>query len=95
MKMDPTRRSALEGKGQLCSAYGLSMYNDHEKAVHAYKKLKKIVKNIKVSIGDSLASGVLNNGSGLMTPPGKNGHFDFYPDKSTKLEATFKVKNKL
>lgn len=61
------------------SGYALSCFGNESKAVVRYKALKSTFKQISLTIGDSLASGVIRNVDGRITKEDVwTSHFDFY-----------------
>ncbi|MCR4958515.1 MAG: hypothetical protein K6B13_07935 [Prevotella sp.] len=77
------------------SLLALSCFTTIEKAEAFYTNLRKAFRNAAVSIGDSLAQGILTNDDGMMTTPSNNGHFDFYEYEGCDLNNTFHVTKKL
>ena len=71
------------------SGYALSCFEDEHKAIKKYDLLKATCKNIKLSIGDALSYGVLDENDGLVTVSNDEYHYDLYEfhncDLSTKL----------
>jgi hypothetical protein len=60
-----------------------------------FKYQKQIDELIAVSIGNSLAEGVLTNDDGKNTAPSNNGHFDFYEYEGCDLSKSFQITKQL
>jgi len=89
-KQKPRRVITDTNKGCLStSGYALSCFEDEQKAIKKYDLLKAICKNIKLSIGDALSYGVLDENDGWVTVSNDESHYDLYEfhncDLSTKL----------
>ena len=93
---NPKRMIQDIGKGEAdTSLLALSCFASNSQAEHFYGNLQKTFKNIKSSIGDALAEGVLTNEDGLKTATGSNGHFDFYEFEQCDLNQSFKITKRL
>lgn len=68
------------------------MYDSERQAIHAFKRLAKSMKNIRKTIGDSLASGQLEPEHGLSTDSNNSGHFDLHPYANIDWLKTFEPK---
>lgn len=77
------------------SLLSLSCFSTSAKAETFYTNLRKAFKNISTSLGDSLAAGKLNNGDGMKTATGYNGHFDFYEYEGCDLNSSFQITKNL
>lgn len=73
------------------SLLALSCFASNSQAERFYGNLQKAFKNVKSSIGDALAEGVLTNEDGLKTTTSPNGHFDFYEFEQCDLNRSFKI----
>jgi len=74
-----------------CSGYALSLFNKLENAIKRYVKLQKSVRNIKKTIGDHIASGLIDKSDGYVTEPNKHGHFDLHEFDDVHLKNKFSV----
>lgn len=83
-----------QGKGNT-SLLALSCFTTSEHACHFYHHLSKAFKKVAVSIGNSLAEGVLTNDDGKNTAPSNNGHFDFYEYEGCDLSKSFQITKQL
>lgn len=77
------------------SLLALSCFSSSSKAEAFFSNLQKSFKNAKISIGDSLAEGILANDDGLKTAISPNGHFDFYEYEQCDLNKSFKITKKI
>ena len=75
------------------SGYALSCYDDEQKAVFRYKNLCKLNKKMRLTLGDSLCYGKLENNDGLISEIETfSRHFDFYEYANCDLSKTFTIK---
>lgn len=74
-----------------CSCWGLSLHTCIGKSKLAYKAVKANLPNADKIFGGFIAEGQLDNLSGLLTPPDKNGHFDLHPFTGFSGITTFRV----
>ncbi|MCQ4970010.1 hypothetical protein NE616_20150 [Enterobacteriaceae bacterium DFI.7.85] len=90
----PKRRSPqriASDDAQECSMWALSMYESEDQATRAYTMLAKSMKNIRKSIGDHLARGLVTCGDGKCMPANRRGHFDFHPYVGAVFANGFQV----
>jgi hypothetical protein len=74
-----------------CSGYGLSMYDDEQRAISSYEELSKTIKKIKQSIGSHLAKGVIGKIDGVCGEINGKGHFDFHEYENISLSTKFSI----
>lgn len=79
-----------KGKANM-SLLSLSCFESAEQAESFYANLRKAIKNVANSIGDSLSEGLLTDEDGGKTRTAENGHFDFYEYESCDLNKTFQI----
>ncbi|KGD83548.1 hypothetical protein HA47_11530 [Pantoea stewartii subsp. indologenes] len=90
----PKRRSpqrVASDDAQECSMWALSMYESEAQATRAYTLLAKSMRNIKKTIGDHLASGLVTCSDGKCMPANRKGHFDFHPYADADFANGFQV----
>ena len=61
-----------------CSSYALSFFTSKENAKKRYAELSKSIKNIKLTIGDSVALLAISPADGVATAVSNSGHFDLF-----------------
>lgn len=71
------------------------MFADRDKGIKAFKRLEKTFKNARKTLGNHIVKGYLDRSSGLCTPPGKNGHFDFHPGLDFDFSESFQHVEKI
>lgn len=77
------------------SGYALSCFESEDQATVKFESLKRSIKNIALSLGDSLAIGTLDPEDGMITEASKFGHFDLYEFCDCDLNTKFTVNKKL
>ena len=73
------------------SLLALSCFTTPEHACCFYQNLSKAFKKVAISIGNSLAEGILTENDGKNTAPSSNGHFDFYEYEGCDLSKSFQI----
>ena len=95
-KQNPKRVITDTNKGSLStSGYALSCFEDEQKAIKKYNLLKATCKNIKLSIGDALSYGVLDENDGLVTVSNDESHYDLYEFNDCDLYKKLIIKQSL
>lgn len=74
-----------------CSGYGLSLYENEQKAVDYYAELAKTISNIKKLVGSHLAKGKLELNDGVCTDVDIHGHFDLHEYENADLSQKFSI----
>lgn len=74
-----------------CSGFGISLYEDEQKAVDFYSELSKTISNIKKLVGSHLAKGKLATNDGVCTDVDAQGHFDLHEYENTNLSQKFSI----
>ena len=72
-----------------CSLCGLSCFRSVDEAMSIYFNLVKARPNLVKILGDSLAKGILNKKSGLLTENDELGHFDLFEYSTFDPYQTF------
>ena len=93
---NPKRLLQDLGKGKADTSFlALSCFATNSQAEFFFSNLQKTFKNVKNSIGDALAEGILADEDGLKTITSPNGHFDFYEYEQCDLNKSFKITKRL
>ncbi len=88
--LNPSRQLPDELK---FSGYALSCYDRETAAVDRYKSLCKINKKMRLTIGDALCFGNLQNTDGMISSVNpETRHFDLFEFENCNLSQTFKIK---
>lgn len=91
-KLQPNRLSQEIKKGNVTTnGYALSNFETMAQAECRYEYLRKVCKNIKLSIGDALSGGTIENDDGMITETNGVGHFELYEYESCDLNHKFHV----
>lgn len=90
--LQPNRLSQEIKKGKVTTnGYSLSNFETIEQAECRYEYLRKVCKNIKLSIGDTLSGGIIENDDGKITETNGEGHFELYEYENCDLNQKFHV----
>lgn len=89
--LNPNRINGKDGKGGGVEGYALSCFDTDCHACSVYAELKKNCKNIKKSIGDSLAVGTLSNTDGMVTNKNTRGHYNLFETPECDLSVKFNI----
>lgn len=80
----------IEKSTATTSGYALSCFEQEDKAKDRFASLEASCRNIRKTIGDSLASGTISESDGLISiADGSTTHFDLYEYCTCNLSATF------
>lgn len=80
----------IEKSTATTSGYALSCFEREDKAKAFFASLEANIRNIRKTIGDSLASGTISESDGLISiANAKTTHFDLYEYNSCDLSTTF------
>lgn len=91
-KLHPNRLKPQIEKGQVeLDGFALSNLETLDKANAFYSYLKKICKNARKQIGDSISYGIINIENGMVTSADSKGHFDLYESETCDLSTSFKI----
>lgn len=81
----------IERSTATTSGYALSCFEQEEKAKAQFASLEANIRNIRKTIGDSLASGTISESDGLISiANASTTHFDLYEYCTCDLSTTFK-----
>jgi hypothetical protein len=82
--------TAIEKSSASTSGYALSCFEREDKAKARFASLEANIRNIRKTIGDSLASGTISESDGLISIAESNTtHFDLYESCTCDLSTTF------
>ena len=73
------------------SGYSLSCFEEENSAINKFNKLQSNHRNISLTVGDALCSGLLNKNDGLVTQANSETHFDLYEFECCDLSKTFQI----
>lgn len=84
-------KRALKGDRREIAGYGLSCLDALEAAEDFYKFLERVHKNLKESVGDSIAQGILNSFDGVIDEADRHKHFNLFEFENCDLSVKFTV----
>lgn len=83
--------TAIEKTTATTSGYALSCFEQEDKAKVHFASLEANIRNVRKTIGDSLASGTISESDGLISIANSGTtHFDLYEYCTCDLSTTFK-----
>lgn len=82
-------KRALKGDRRVIAGYGLSCLETLEAAECFYRNLEKHNKNLKKTIGDSIAQGIINSTDGVIDETNHHRHFNLFEFETCDLSLKF------
>ena len=82
-------KRALKGDRRAIAGYGLSCLETLEAAEYFYKNLEKNNKNLRKTIGDSIAQGIINSTDGVIDETNHHKHFNLFEFETCDLSLKF------
>jgi len=92
---NPPRLLKAKDPEEKCSCWGLSMHNNLDASVSAFKALEQTFKQARKIFGGYVASGTLTPLHGRVTTPDHNGHFDLHEYQDSMVASAFQPHSKI